>query len=229
MIIATPIRRHVVLPSALAGLWLILALPLGLACVFLVARVTNADLAIEKPAFLLAFLPSYALAGGLWGRSLGRIAGYKQRICIIAGVVGVALPTGSALFALTYVEQNLSRFLRAGLPVHIVFAIVFALAALMLAGAAGLALGLGLRQPRLAGYLALAGGGAGALAFLIVDVTMDLLGFRVGAPNAEERATMLVVAILGLWATAIVGSAVIGHLLTQFATKRMFQSTTPLN
>jgi hypothetical protein len=219
MIIATPIRRHVALPSALAGLWLILALPLGLACVFLVARVTNANLGIEKPAFFLAFLPPYALAGGLWGRGLGRIAGYRQRACMMAGAIGVALPTGAVLFALTYVEQNLGQFLRAGLPVHVIFAIAFALAALMLAGTAGLALGLGLRQPRLAGYLALAGGGAGSLAFLVVDVSMDLLGFRVGAPNAEQRATMLVVAILGLWATAIVGSAVIGHLLAQFATK----------
>jgi len=42
---------------------------------------------------------------------------------------------------------------------------------------------------------------------------MDLIGFRVGAPRADERFTMLVVSVLGIWSAALVGSAVFGKVL----------------
>jgi hypothetical protein len=227
MIAATPIRRYATLSSARAGLWLIIAFPLAVACVFLADQVASTDLTIEHPAFLLAFIPPYALAGGLWGRSLGRSTGYLQtRQFILAGAVGVALPTAGALIALNAVEQDLARFLRTGLPIHIIFALAFALTALMLAGCAGLALGLSVGKLRLAAQLALGSGLAGGLTFLAVDLGMDLLGFRVGAPAAEERATMLVVSILGLWATAIVGSAVIGRILARDAAQQALPSAT---
>jgi hypothetical protein len=189
--------------------------------VFLADQLTAGDLAVEQPAFYLAFLPSYLIAGGLWGRGLGRIAGYTQTGGFsIAGALGIALPTGGAIAVLTAIEHNLARFVREGMSVHIVFAIAFGLTALMLAGMGGFAIGVSLRNLQLTGQLALAGGGAGGLAFLVVNVVMDRLGFRVGAPLAEQRATMLVVAVLGLWATAIVGSVTIGHVLAQAAAKR---------
>jgi hypothetical protein len=187
-----------------------------LALVLLVSRVTSTELTVESRAFLIPFMAAYLIAGGLWGRSLGRIAGYNSsRSFIIAGAAGVALPTGVAVTALTYVEQNLAFFLQGGLPVHVIFGISFALAALVLSGIAGMSFGLSLGSTRLASQLALGGGGAGALTFLIVDLGLDGLGFRVGAPDAEQRATMLVVAVGGLWATAIVGSAVLGRILAQ--------------
>jgi hypothetical protein len=214
-------RWRITRGSALAGLWLVGALPLGLALVMLVSRITSTELTVESRTFLIPFLAAYLIAGGLWGHRLGRIAGYnRSRSFIVAGAIGVALPTGVAVTALTYVEQNLAVLLWGGLPVHVIFGFSFALAALVLSGIAGLAFGLSLGSARLARQLAVGGGGAGALTFVIVDIGLDVLGFRVGAPNAEQRATMLVVAVVGLWATAIVGSAVLGRILAQEGAKR---------
>jgi hypothetical protein len=206
---------YILLRSAVAGLWLVLALPAGIVCVLLVSRLSATALAIEDPVFFIPFLVPFVLAGALWARSLGRIAGYASWPLIVAGAVGVAVPTRLMFAVLTWVEANLARILSAGLPIHIVFTIAFATAALLLAGSGGLALGLSLRSARLAARLAFAGGGVGALTFLAVAIGFDLAGFRVGAPNAEQRATMLVVSIVGLWATALAGSAAIGRALTR--------------
>jgi hypothetical protein len=206
---------HSLFRSARAGLWLVLALPAGIACVLLVSQLLGTDLTVESPVFFIPFLTAFALGGGLWARSLGRIAGYTSWPFIVAGAIGVAGPTRLIFAALSWVEVNLARIVGLGLPIHVAFMLVFAAAALLLAGSGGLALGLGLRSARLAGRLALAGGGAGALAFLVVALGFDLIGFRVGAPNAELRATMLVVSIVGLWATALAGSAAIGRVLVR--------------
>jgi len=56
-------------------------------------------------------------------------------------------------------------------------------------------------------------GGGGT--FLVVAFLMDLIGFRVGAPRADERFTMLVVSMLGIWSAALVGSAVFGKVLAK--------------
>jgi hypothetical protein len=208
-------HEHSLFRSTIAGLWLVLALPAGIACVLLVSQLSGTNLTVESPVFFIPFLTAFALGGGLWARSLGRIAGYASWSLIAAGAIGVAGPTRLIFGALSWVEANLARILSLGVPIHVAFMLAFAAAALLLAGSGGLALGLGLRRARLAGRLALAGGGAGALAFLIVAIGFDLIGFRVGAPNAEQRATMLLVSIVGLWATALAGSAAIGRVLVR--------------
>jgi hypothetical protein len=53
-----------------------------------------------------------------------------------------------------------------------------------------------------------------ALVFLGVALVMDRAGWRVGAPRAAERATMLVVTALGLVAAAVSGGAILGRLLS---------------
>jgi hypothetical protein len=204
---------HTLFRSAVAGLWLVLALPVGIVCVLVVSRLSGTNLTVERPAFFIPFLAPFVLAGALWARSLGRIAGRASWSIVAAGAIGVAIPTRFMVAVLSWVEANLARILSAGLPIHVVFMIAFASVALLLAGSGGLALGLGLRSVRLAARLALVGGGVGALAFLAVAIGFDLVGFRVGAPNAEQRATMLVVSIVGLWATALAGSAAIGRAL----------------
>jgi len=54
---------------------------------------------------------------------------------------------------------------------------------------------------------------AAVIAFLAVDVLMYALGWRVGAPNAAKRATMLVVTMLSASAAAIAAGAAIGAML----------------
>jgi hypothetical protein len=62
---------------------------------------------------------------------------------------------------------------------------------------------------------ALATGLAASLSFLIVDLVLDILGMRVGAPGAAERVTMLTVAFLGSAAAAFWGGAVLGRTLSK--------------
>ena len=57
-------------------------------------------------------------------------------------------------------------------------------------------------------------------AFLVADVVQDLLGRRVGGPNAGATSTMLSVMAIGDLAAAIAGSAVIGALLTRHEAAR---------
>jgi hypothetical protein len=220
MVAVPRMQRSVLLRSALTGLWLVIALPLGSVCVVLVGMLTATTPGLDMPTFLIPFFIPFVIAGGLWGRGLGRIGGYPLRPFFVAGAIGVPLATFLALRALNAVESNLEWFQRGGLPIHVIFGIVFTVAALVVAGSGGMALGLSLPNIRLAGRMAFGGGIAGALAFLAVAVGLDTIGFRVGAPNADERATMLVSATVGLWATAIVGSAVIGQILTRARIER---------
>ena len=76
-------------------------------------------------------------------------------------------------------------------------------------------MGLSLKDWKLALKLLGAGFLSGGGTFLVVAFLMDLIGFRVGAPHADERFTMLVVSMLGIWSAALVGSAVFGKLLTK--------------
>jgi len=78
----------------------------------------------------------------------------------------------------------------------------------LVAGAGGLALGIALCSWSL----------AAGLAFLAADLTMDALGWRVGAPGAAERATMITVLLVSSLGAALAGGAAIGLLLSQKST-----------
>jgi hypothetical protein len=63
--------------------------------------------------------------------------------------------------------------------------------------------------------LAANAGAAALLTFLAVDLLMYALGWRVGAPNAGRRATMLVVTALSASAAAIAAGGAIGARLSR--------------
>src|SRR5438477_464070 len=71
---------------------------------------------------------------------------------------------------------------------------------------------------------ALAGVLAGGAAFLAVDLLMDALGWRVGAPGAAEHFTMLTVMFSGDFVAALAAGAVIGLLLDQPAAHSAIES-----
>src|SRR5439155_17371379 len=96
------------------------------------------------------------------------------------------------------------------LPIHNVFTLLFGPAAAILAGASGAALGFGMRDRATAGRLAWMCAISGGCAFLVVNLTLDGLGWRVGAPGAAARSTMLATALLGNLAAALAGGSVIG-------------------
>lgn len=200
-----------------AGLWLIAALPLAVVVQTLLGQLFGGGAEPEigqlGPVFGLSFLA----AGALWARSLSRLAGATvTRTTLVAGALGYAVTSLVSLFALTYVEEHSHQFIGPLLRIHHLFMIVFALAAGLISGGSGASLGLAIGGVRLAARMGVLGALVGSATFLVVALLMDLLvGYRVGAPGAEERVTMITVALLGVLATCVVGSIALGMALIQ--------------
>ncbi|HEX9292853.1 MAG TPA: hypothetical protein VF873_04130 [Gemmatimonadales bacterium] len=155
-------------------------------------------------------------AGAGWARAMGtRVTGCadSQRLAWAGGLAyGPAVIAIGAVLGATE-PALVTRGAILGAPIHIVFMAVFATAVFCVASIAGAGVGVGLRDSGLAMRLAGAPGVAAAAAFLLVALVMDTAGWRVGAPNAAKRATMLTVTALGVLAAAAAGGAAIGILI----------------
>jgi hypothetical protein len=175
----------------------------------------------EQTKNLLSALPVLAIitaAGAGWGQAMARLTGIAEsRRMTWAGALSfspsiLAAGIGLSLLEVSILEQGSGP----DLPVHQVFSLLFVPATFFVAGIGGLAMGLAARDWALALKLFLASGFAGGLAFLAVNLVLDALGWRVGAPGAAERATMLTVMMAGSLAAAVVGGATIGYLLRRW-------------
>lgn len=214
MSVTTLSLRQLTLRSALTGFWLIAGLFLTLILLGVLGDITGQDMEVEDPLSFLAILLGFGSMGALWARILAR-RGPRRLSWAWALAVGVAYTVAVylAIFALNYVEQNLGWFVLEGWTIHHLFMLAFGVAAFFVAGLTCAALGLGLGGWPLAGKLGLIGGAAAALAFLLVAVILDAFGYRVGAPGAEARLTMLGAMLFGLLAAALTGSALVGRTL----------------
>src|SRR3990172_2328917 len=152
----------------------------------------------DQTLILLAIIPIFG-GGALWGSLLTRIHGIPNRTgAAIAGGLSFGLGVIGAAILLGALERVLVEQLRLrSVPIHVVFTLLFVPATFLVATIEGSAILLvsGNRTRWLGS--ALATGVAAALSFLIVDLLLDALGWRVGAPRAAERATMLTIAFLG--------------------------------
>jgi len=157
----------------------------------------------------------FASAG--WGRAMARLTGASQpRRMIKAGVLSFGPSLVLAGFILSSLEVVIiERGSGPSLPVHVTFTILFVPAVFCVAGLGGLALGLAQGDWSLAWRCALGSGLAGSMAFLLVVLVMDQLGYRVGAPGAAARATMLTVMMTGNLGAALAGGAALGSILTK--------------
>jgi hypothetical protein len=153
--------------------------------------------------------------GAVWGSAMSRITqAAAGRRMAVAGGIGFASSAILVALTLSFLENLIVEKLGGPeLPIHNVFTLLFVPAAALVAGVSGAALGLGVGDRAMAGKLAWMCALAGGAAFLVVNLTMDALGWRVGAPGAAERATMLTTALLGNLAAAITGGAIIGTVL----------------
>jgi hypothetical protein len=149
----------------------------------------------------------------LWGVGMARLARYSAvRRAAWASILGFVPITILLNFGLLTIEPIA---VRADLPVHRLFTVLFVPTALMIASTSSLALGWALGWGRAAPLLALRVGLTAALAFLIVNLGMEVLGWQIGAPEAEERGTMITVLIAGNLGAALAGGAMLGMSLTQ--------------
>ena len=104
---------------------------------------------------------------------------------------------------------------RADLPVHQLFTMLFVPTSFLIAGTSSLALGWALGWGQAAPGLALRMGITAALAFLAVNLGMGALGWLVGGPGAEERGTMITVLIVSNLGAALAGGAMLGLTLAE--------------
>ena len=150
-------------------------------------------------------------AGARWARAIASGMGItgSNRVAW-AGALGFAPSVIVAGGILTLLESRV--FGARNLSIHLVYGLLFVPAAFVVAASTTLAFTIGLELEKPEGLrIAIATGGASALAFLIVYLALDAAGWRVGAPGAARRATMLVVTALGSLSATIAAGAALGR------------------
>ena len=163
------------------------------------------------------------LAGAaLWGLSLGSIAGVADQWRMgLAGAAGFAPITIAVGIVLSLLEPVAVEKLGTRLPVHRLLTLLFVPASGLVAGVGAGAIGLGLRDRAIAWNMGWRASLAAALSFLVVNLALDGLGWRVGAPGAASRFTMLTVLFVSSLGAALAAGAAIGHQLGGLAPSRV--------
>jgi len=159
------------------------------------------------------------LAGKLWGRDMATLAHVPTPHAtarLTALSVGPAILAAGAILA-AIEPAAVARATQAGYSIHFVYSVLFVPVAGIVAAVGAFALGVGLNGRALASRRAANAGAAALLTFLAVDLLMYALGWRVGAPNAARRATMLVVTALSASAAAVAAGGAIGARLGRSA------------
>ena len=100
-----------------------------------------------------------------------RAAGLSYPVVLTA--TALALGAGELLFGL-------------GVPIHVLYGILFVPASAAVVGVVSLAWGRALGSWQLGGRLAIRAAPIAGLAFFLAYLLMDVVGYRVGAPGAEE-------------------------------------------
>lgn len=196
-----------------SGLWLIAAIPLSMLIMWPLSLALNMGTDFEDPRLLIGFGLCHFVAGFLWARALFRRAGRPDnRLACLSAGIGFALFV-LGMYPLFSIFDPLIDLPGVRGTEHLEFRVIFVTWTGLVTGGTGLALGLGLRDWK--GALKFLGLGflTGAGVFLLIAVLMDWAGFRVGTPRADGIPSMPVITFLGIWAAALVGSAVFGRLL----------------
>jgi hypothetical protein len=167
-----------------------------------------------------------ASAAALWGCLISRLAnsGFSHPIAI-ASAIAYTFALILALVFLGRLEPIVVEERRLNLPIHVAYAVLFVPAALLVCALVGGAIGIAMKDVRLAKRLAWRSGATGALAFLLLDIVQDLLGRRVGGPNASATATMITVTLVCMLGAAIAASAAIGRTLAAHSGQALEQQS----
>ncbi len=168
----------------------------------------------------LPVLVTLAFAGASWGYVLGRITAspYRKRMALAGGLC-YGLSIILVALSLTFLEvQIVEKGQGLDIQVHNLYTLLFVPAAFIVAATGSFGLGLANKKLDLAVRMAIFAGLASAASFLLINLAMDALGWRVGAPGAAERATMLTVTLVGCLGAALAGGAVCSLILVRVNT-----------
>ena len=188
-------NRRLLVRSALAGLYL----PGGLLLTFIIASVLGQFIEGTAGQIVLVALTLIccAVGGALWSRTLAIHAQvpHSPRLLVFTGIVN-AVGTILLMLVLGALEEDLVGNGNTTLPVHNLYTLLFVSAAFISGAGLGAIVGFCVDGVNLALRLAWRGALASAAAYLILNILQDLLGRRVGGPNAAETATMITVTLV---------------------------------
>jgi len=196
----------------LAGFWLILAIPVTLMIAMALEKILIFKFDLNNTPSIILLTVVHFGAGYLWARSLGSRSGSPPNkmfnlfggLGFTLGVVGLLV--GLSEFAPILVNPWLGKFKGVG---NLEFGALFAPLTGLVCGITGFALGIGLKDWKLALKLLALGFVTGLLIYLTIMFTMQLLGFTVGG----GRPVMLPTTFMSLAVTALVGSELFGRIL----------------
>ncbi len=170
-------------------------------------------LPLRRSFSALAALGIIGVAGALWARHMAHVAGApppsRRREIVTAVSFGAAIVAVGGLLA-AIEPAMVARGGESGLQIHVVYSLLFVPATFIVATVGALALGSMIGAQGVEARFAIVTGVCAALAFLVVDLSMDAIGWRVGAPDAGRRATMLVVTFVSMTAAALSAGGAIG-------------------
>ena len=168
---------------------------------------------IRRTLSALVALGILVVAGRLWNRDVARLAGVAEpsrRMQLITAVTfGAAfIIVGSSL---AFLEPGMVERGRAsGLGIHVVYMTLFVPSTFLVATLGALSLRMTIGERIMTPWFAVVTGICAATAFLVADLLMDAAGWRVGAPDAAKRATMLVVTFVSVTAAALAAGGALG-------------------
>jgi hypothetical protein len=176
---------------------------------------------LENPSLVhmsIASLPALAgflVGGAAWGASMGQTAGSSDvRRMALAGLLGFGPITIVLAITMSIVETMSGMGYLSRLPIHRLFTILFVPSSFLIAGTSAWAIGIGLREYRMAWRLFGQVGLTAGFTFFVINLIMESAGWVVGAPGAAQRFTMVTVLTLGLLGTTITAGGMIGWMLT---------------
>jgi hypothetical protein len=203
----------------IAGFWLILPLPLAAVVAIVMETFVHRQSLRETIGIpmLLAIIGGTAF---LWARSLVKRSGYQSnwRVGLAGAVAFVAMIVVVEFGAYDLIFGNAMKLLGVTQTqggTHPEFYVVFVIWTGIVVGGCGLAVGMALKQPKLALKLLGVGLITGAVVFFFVAIVMELIGFRVGTPRPDGLPSMPIVTAAGIWTTALIGSEVFGRVLAR--------------
>ena len=207
----SPIRQR----PFLAGFWLIPAIPVFAFIVLPIMKSLGVNDLYTPAGVTVMFIVHFA-TGYMWARSLGLRSGLPiNKMFNVFGGLGFALGVVGILFLIlsnTNGGHPIVRWIESFKGVgNLEFGVVFAPWTGLVCGISGFALGVGLKDLRLALKLLVLGFLTGLGLYLAIMFTMQLLGFKVGS----GRPVMLPTTFLSMWVTALAGSAIFGKVLTK--------------
>ncbi len=198
---------------ALAGLMPPAAFIAGIVAGMLIVNLGGNTNTIQ-PFGMMVLFASMLAGSALWALAIERLAGlqHTRRFIIIAAITQVAI-TFTAMLVLGKAEEHFVENGNTNLPLHVLYTLLFVPATFIGAFIAGSVCAFVMDKPALAWRMGLHCAAAAAFAFLVLNVLQDMLGRRVGGPNAAETATMITVTLVCWLAASAVFSAAMGRLL----------------